>query len=116
MDRKGRSIMSRLHLAGIFVALSLVTACEKQPKQETTTTGAQQTATATTQATTPHVETTAQPQPGKPLVTFKDDLKTPESVLYDDAADVYLASNINGKATEADNNGYIMRLSPDGKV
>jgi sugar lactone lactonase YvrE len=103
-----------------FVAIALSSACEK-PKQETTTTAAQQTAaTMTTQATptTPHVEPTAmQPaQPGKPVVTFKDDIKTPESVLYDDATDNYLVSNINGKPTDMDNNGFIMKLSADGKV
>jgi DNA-binding beta-propeller fold protein YncE len=37
-------------------------------------------------------------------------------VLYDDAADRYLVSNINGKPTDLDNNGFIMELSPDGKV
>ncbi len=42
--------------------------------------------------------------------------QTPESVLYDEANDRYLVSNINGKSTEVDNNGYISVLSPDGKV
>ena len=41
---------------------------------------------------------------------------TPESVLYDDVGDRYLVSNINGKPLEADNNGYISEVSPDGKV
>ncbi|MGC4066586.1 MAG: hypothetical protein QM784_18520 [Polyangiaceae bacterium] len=43
-------------------------------------------------------------------------LKTPESVLYDAEADVYLVSNINGKPTEADDNGTIAKLDPEGKV
>jgi len=43
-------------------------------------------------------------------------IATPESVLYDEVNDRYLVSNINGKPDEADNNGYIMELSPDGKV
>jgi sugar lactone lactonase YvrE len=41
---------------------------------------------------------------------------TPESVLYDAASDLYLVSNINGSPTDTDDNGFISRLSPDGKV
>jgi sugar lactone lactonase YvrE len=41
---------------------------------------------------------------------------TPESVVYDADADRYLVSNVNGKPTEADGNGYITVLSPEGKV
>jgi sugar lactone lactonase YvrE len=43
-------------------------------------------------------------------------IKTPESVLYDAEADVYLVSNINGKPTEADDNGTIIKVDPEGKV
>lgn len=42
--------------------------------------------------------------------------ETPESVLYDADADLYLVSNINGKPTEADDNGFISKLGPDGKI
>lgn len=42
--------------------------------------------------------------------------QTPESVLYDAASDMYLVSNINGSPTDADDNGFISRLSPDGKT
>ena len=41
---------------------------------------------------------------------------TPESVLYDAAADVYLVSNINGNPTATDDNGFISRVAPDGTV
>src|SRR5450755_3430469 len=51
-----------------------------------------------------------------PLFRLTDGIATPESVLYDEANDRYLVSNINGKPDEVDNNGYIMELSPDGKV
>jgi hypothetical protein len=40
--------------------------------------------------------------------------ETPESVLYDADADVYLVSNIKGKPNDTDDNGYISRLAPDG--
>jgi sugar lactone lactonase YvrE len=58
------------------------------------------------------------PKPAAPTPIWRvtEGVNTPESVLYDEAADRYLVSNINGKADEADNNGYIMEISPDGKV
>lgn len=43
-------------------------------------------------------------------------LQTPESILYDPEADVYLVSNINGAATDEDGNGFISRIAPDGAV
>jgi sugar lactone lactonase YvrE len=43
-------------------------------------------------------------------------LRTPESVLHDPSADVYLVSNINGVPSEKDNNGFLSRVSPDGTV
>lgn len=41
---------------------------------------------------------------------------TPESVLYDEAADLYLVSNINGDPFGKDDNGYIARVRPDGTI
>jgi sugar lactone lactonase YvrE len=41
---------------------------------------------------------------------------TPESVLADPVADVYLVSNINGNPAEKDDNGFISRVTPDGQV
>lgn len=43
-------------------------------------------------------------------------LSTPESVLHDAGADVYLVSNINGSPLEKDGNGFISRIAPDGTV
>ena len=51
-----------------------------------------------------------------PVFRVTEGIATPESVLYDEANDRYLVSNINGKPDEVDNNGYITELSPDGKV
>lgn len=42
--------------------------------------------------------------------------QTPESVLHDPAADVYLVSNINGGPLAKDDNGFISRLSPAGEM
>ncbi|MBI1949421.1 MAG: hypothetical protein HYS27_27290 [Deltaproteobacteria bacterium] len=41
---------------------------------------------------------------------------TPEGVVYDEAGDRYLVSNINGKPLDRDNNGFISVVSPDGKL
>lgn len=55
--------------------------------------------------------------PADKRIVLKDiGLATPESVLYDPAADVYLVANINGEAAAADDNGFISKVSPDGKV
>jgi sugar lactone lactonase YvrE len=41
---------------------------------------------------------------------------TPESVLFDGAADVYLVANINGSPLAIDDNGFISRVAPDGTL
>jgi len=54
-----------------------------------------------------------------PAGTFRvevDGFSTPESVLHDAAADVYLVSNINGDPLEAADNGFISRVTPEGDV
>ncbi len=43
-------------------------------------------------------------------------LETPESVLHDGVDDVYLVSNINGQPLAKDDNGFISRIAPDGRV
>ncbi len=43
-------------------------------------------------------------------------LLTPESVCYNPVANVLYVSNINGKPTDKDGNGFISLLSLDGKV
>jgi sugar lactone lactonase YvrE len=48
--------------------------------------------------------------------TVADSFKTPESVLYDSVMDVYVVSNINGAPTAKDDNGFLSRVAPDGRV
>ncbi|HYW11304.1 MAG TPA: hypothetical protein VE871_05085, partial [Longimicrobium sp.] len=43
-------------------------------------------------------------------------LQQPESVLHDSVADVYLVSNLDGMPLEKDNNGFLSRVSPDGRM
>ena len=53
----------------------------------------------------------------EPALVVRDaGLATPESVLYDAEDDVYLVSNINGSPGDKDNNGFITKVSPEGKV
>lgn len=52
----------------------------------------------------------------EPITVSEVGFATPESVRHDPAADVYLVSNVNGAPTEADGNGFISRVSPDGSV
>ena len=63
---------------------------------------------------TPAVEP-PKPTPPSPVAKYTG-LSTPESVLYDAENDRYLVSNINGRTTDKDNNGFISVLSPDGQV
>lgn len=60
------------------------------------------------------------PEPEKPPasdIAVRDvGFATPESVLHDPDADVYLVSNIDGAPTDADDNGFISRVRPDGSV
>jgi sugar lactone lactonase YvrE len=43
-------------------------------------------------------------------------LQVPESVLFDREGNVLYVSNIVGKSDAKDGNGYISKLSPDGKI
>lgn len=58
------------------------------------------------------------PAPAPPTDISVHDVgfETPESVLFDPEADVYLVSNIHGGPTDVDDNGFISRLKPDGTV
>jgi hypothetical protein len=69
---------------------------------------------------TPEPEATVAPAkpeapPATDVITVEG-FQTPESVLYDADADVYLVSNINGDPLGADGNGFISRVSPDGTI
>jgi sugar lactone lactonase YvrE len=54
----------------------------------------------------------AEPQ----LVWQANGLDAPESALLDPGAGVIYVSNINGNPMDADGNGYIAKLSADGKI
>jgi len=101
-------------VASLAVVFALV-ACDKENKSATTTTAAQPTTTATLSAKP--AMTTQTPSKVEPVTTWKGmGLMTPESVLHDADADVYLVSNVEGEPLAADGKGFISKLSPDGKV
>jgi len=52
----------------------------------------------------------------QPITVADAGFATPESVLHDAVADVYLVSNINGTPFDVDDNGFISRLAPSGEV
>ncbi len=54
--------------------------------------------------------------PSLPSPVTVSGFQTPESILYDPVADVYLVSNINGNPTGTDDNGFISRVTPDGHI
>jgi glucose/arabinose dehydrogenase len=69
---------------------------------------------ASSAAATPAPAPAARPEP---VLSIKEaGFATPESVLYDAKNDVYLVTNINGSPSAADNNGFVSRVTPDGKV
>ncbi len=77
-------------------ALAGALACQKIPRENTST---------TTSATTSAPKPASQP-------AMIEGLSTPESVLYDPDQDVYFISNINGSPLALDNNGFISRVTP----
>ncbi len=48
--------------------------------------------------------------------TSDNELQTPESVIHDPKRNVLYVSNINGAPTEKVENGFISKLSPEGKI
>jgi hypothetical protein len=51
-----------------------------------------------------------------PLWNLTSGFQAPESAYYDAASKAIFVSSINGQILERDGNGYISRLTPDGKV
>ncbi len=47
---------------------------------------------------------------------LRDQLQAPEAARWDADQSVWFVANINGEPAGKDNNGYISRISPDGKI
>jgi len=109
--------MTKTSMVSMFAVLLAGTGCKKDESSSSATgtgsaapTGSTPTAGSGAAAETPAAAPSAGP------IELAEGLSTPESVLYDATSDVYLVSNINGVPTEADDNGYISKVSPDGKL
>jgi sugar lactone lactonase YvrE len=102
------------NLAILVAALASISACKKKPTEK-----AVEPTVGSGSATAPAVDAAAAAPAvwdGKTALPITEGFETPESVLYDADSDIYLVSNINGKPVEADDNGYIAKVSPDGKI
>jgi sugar lactone lactonase YvrE len=109
----------------VLVCSSLLTlsdaGCKKsEPPQGGTRTTSGSTATAGGSAVTAGgsaITAGGSAAPADKRIVIKDvGLATPESALYEPAADVFLISNVNGGPAEVDDNGFISKITPDGKV
>lgn len=52
----------------------------------------------------------------EPVFTVSEGLANPESALWDAACGCFYISNVNGGAMDADGNGYLSKLAPDGTL
>ena len=98
-----------LFLALCLSIAALVAGCKKDKGKDKAATDDSKAGGTATEPTPPPTEP---PPPAAPQVIKVDGFQTPESVLYDDQADVYLVSNINGTPFDKDDNGFIAKVSP----
>jgi sugar lactone lactonase YvrE len=59
---------------------------------------------------------TARPAPTATIALTVDSLKAPEAARFDPELEVYFVANVNGSTLGKDGNGFISRLTRDGKV
>ncbi|HEX6670288.1 MAG TPA: hypothetical protein VF061_12045, partial [Gemmatimonadales bacterium] len=69
-----------------------------------------------TGAATDTAAVAADSAPAAAIALTVDSLEAPEAARFDPALGVYFLANINGSPLGKDGNGYISRLTRDGKV
>ena len=94
-------------LSMFFLATLIVYGCGPQKNKEGGEDGSQMEDTTSLEETEPQLS-----------MKWETDTiyETPESVLFDELSGMIYVSNIAGKPTEDDGNGYISMLTTDGKV
>ncbi len=103
--------MKKIIVSTFFAAAITLTACDKKTG-ETTENNATQDTTAVKTDTLPA-------KPKAELVKLWETdttLRTCESVLFHAQANVLYVANINGMPTDKDKNGFISKLTPEGKI
>ena len=116
---KSESITARSRLYGFGALLIALGACAPAPTPAPAPAAPPPAPVATTAGAAPAAAPApaAPTPPPAPVLVVKDaGLLAPESALYDAESDTYLVSNVNGKPLDADRNGFISRIGPDGKV
>ncbi len=103
-------------LVCLVAAVAALSACKKKSNEKPA-----EPAKGSDVAPAPAADAAAAAEPpaawdGKTPLSITEGFSTPESVLYDADSDVYLVSNINGEPAGVDDNGYITKVSPDGKI
>ena len=65
-----------------------------------------------------HMRPTEPATPATPVVTTvaASGFNQPENLVYDSVGDVYLVANMGGGNAARDNNGFISKVAPDGRV
>ncbi|MBN2191414.1 MAG: SMP-30/gluconolactonase/LRE family protein [Polyangiaceae bacterium] len=104
---------------GVAASLVMLDACGSSPPPEPVAAPPPPPATAPVASAAPAPPPTAAPvTPPLPVMTVPKEagLLAPESVLYDAESDTYLVANVNGKPADADKNGFISKIGPDGAV
>src|SRR5688572_1139033 len=103
--------------AVLIAVLAAASACKKKAEDKgQPTKGSAEVAAQPIDASAAAADAAAAAWDGKSPLPITEGFSTPESVLYDSDADIYLVSNINGEPLGADDNGFIAKLSPDGKI
>jgi sugar lactone lactonase YvrE len=102
--------------AVVFAVLASLTACKKKAPENKEPEKQPEVGSAGSAATAVPVDAAPAAWDGKSPLSLTEGVQTPESVLYDADSDTYLVSNINGEPLGADDNGFIMRISPEGKI
>ncbi len=105
-------------LMTLALVLAAMAACKKKAADKVETKGSAESVPLPSDASAAAIATDAAAAAwdGTSPLTLGEGFSTPESVLYDADSDMYLVSNINGEPLGADDNGYITRVSPDGKI
>ncbi len=102
---------------GCALALLCVFSCGKgkQPSEQTQTKSEPKLADPAPSQPAQADEATAPAKATEPAIRV-DGFETPESILFDADRDLYYVSNIAGKPTDVDGNGFLSKVNPDGSV